>query len=475
MAIYFFGPFRLDSEKRTLSLGTSDLAVGSKLVDTLLALAEHPGRVRTTQQLLDQIWPEGYADAAGLRQNIYVLRKLMGGHWAAPVIESIPRTGYRFVAPLQAVEPYEAISSFKIATPTPKPLLRWLALAACVVLAIATLRSAAGPARGAAAALNAQDARLYALGRFYWSTRTKDGVLKSVKYFQQIVRAEPDNALGYSGLADAYYIESDYGYGRRSEKTYLEWQRRNAEKAYALNPNLSEVRVSRAQMLERVYKDVKSAQAEYVRALELNPNNAVAHHWYGVMLYHEGEIAAAHNELEAAEQLDPTAPAISRWLAMDEYLNRRYDRAIAYYRQTLDLNPKDSDAATMLGLAYEGLHDYAAALRSFRRAEKVCSCLVPLALEARTLALMGLPQQASAKLSLAQRPSKGEKVEPLDIAAALVAMGQRDRALDWLRRSISDHFAAVWLRLDPRLDAMRGDPRFGALLAKTQAACSLSC
>ena len=475
MATYLFGPYQLDTERRSLSLGAIDLAVGSKLVDTLLALVESAGHVCTTQQLIDRIWPEGYTDPASLRQNVYILRKLLRTHWDQPVIENVPRTGYRFVAQLRAAPtPVPSATSGVIAF-LQRPLLRMAVLAACVVLAIGVTHSS-GPARVAPVLLNAQDARLYALGRYYWDTRTRDGVLKSVKYFQLVVSAEPRNALGYTGLADAYYILGDYHYGTQKEQTYYAWSTRNADKAYALDPDLSEVRTSRANIFDHVYKDVRAARAEYERAIELNPSNSVAHLWYGVLLYREDQIAAGHDQLETAELLDPTAPVVSRWLAMDDYLNRRYDRAIALYRQTLDLNPNDDEAALMLGLAYEGQRDYAAALRSFKQAEKICNCVGPLALEARTLALMGMPHEASIKLVESQRvPKGGEKVEPLAIAVALIAMGQRDRAIEWIKRSTSDSFAAVWLRLDPRLDAVRNDPRFGAILGKTVAVCSLSC
>ncbi|MBV8170700.1 MAG: winged helix-turn-helix domain-containing protein [Candidatus Eremiobacteraeota bacterium] len=475
MATYLFGPYQLDTERRSLSLGAKDLAVGSKLVDTLLALVERAGHVCTTQQLLDRIWPEGYTDPASLRQNVYILRKLLREHWDQPVIENVPRTGYRFVARLRTAPAPEPNATPGAIPFLRRPLVRMSALAACVVLAIGVTHSS-GPARVAPVSLNAQDARLYALGRYYWDTRTRDGLLKSVKYFRLVASAEPRNALGYTGLSDAYFILGEYHYGTQKEQTYYRWASRNADKAYALDPDLSEVRTSRANIFDQVHKDVKAARAEYERAIELNPSNAVAHLWYGVLLYREDQVAAGHDQLEAAEQLDPTAPAVSRWLAMDDYLNRRYERAIALYRQTLDLSPSDDEAAVMLGLAYEGMHDYPAALRSFKRAEKICSCVMPLALEARTLALMGLTREANIRLVESQRvPKGGEKVEPLAIAVALIALGQRDRAIDWIKRSTSDSFAAVFLRLDPRLDAVRNDPRFGAILGKTVAVCSLNC
>ena len=473
---YTFGPYRLDTRRRTVSLGGTDLAFGAKVVETLLALIERAGDTCTAQQLLDRIWPEGFADPAGLRQNIYVLRKTLREHWEAPVIETVRHAGYRFAATLQIIEAEQSAGVQPAASKRARPALRWSVLAACV-LAIATLQYSTGPARGTATGLSAQDARLYALGRYYWNTRKRDGVLKSINYFQRVVRSEPGNALGYIGLADAYVIMADYGFGEHSAQTYHDWQRHNVERAFALDPDLSEVRTSRARMFELLGHDYSAARAEFVRAIELNPNNAIAHLWYGVMLAQQGHTAQARMELETAEQIDPTAPAVSRWLAMTDYLNRRYASAIAYYRQTLELNPDDSDAALMLGLAYEASHEYAAALHSFRRFERLCNCPTPFAMEARTLALMGMPAQARARLAQAMNTARKQELDPLAMAAALIALGQRDRAMRWLRSyPRSDYFEVVWLHLDPRLDDVRSDPRFSDILGgPSTASCGASC
>ena len=474
---YAFGPYRLDTRRRTVSLDGTDLAFGAKVVETLLALIERAGETCSAQQLLDRIWPEGFADPAGLRQNIYVLRRTLREHWDAPVIETVRHAGYRFAAPLQTIEPETDAAFQRPALKRARPAVRWSALAACALFVIAMLQYSTGPARGTATGLSAQDARLYALGRYYWNKRTREGVLKSVNYFRRVVRSEPGNALGYSGLADAYVVIADYGFGDQSAQTYHEWERRNVERAFALDPNLSEVRTSRAKLFELVDRDLPAARADFVRAIELNPNNAVAHLWYGVMLARQGRTAQARAEFEIAEQIDPTAPAVSRWLAITDYLNRRYDSAITYYRQTLELNPDDSDAALMLGLAYEASRAYAAALHNFRRLEKLCNCPTPFALEARTLALMGRPEQARARLVAAQSAARKQELDPLAMAAALIALGQRDQAMKWLRSyPRSDYFEVVWLHLDQRLDAVRNDPRFNALLGgPSTASCGASC
>lgn len=477
MSTYAFGPFTLDAESRRLSVGTAELANGSKVVETLLALIERAGQTCTDEQLLERIWPEGYVEPAILTQNIYVLRKLLRAHWQAAVIQTDRRRGYRFIVPVTIIQvKHDAAFS---TTPPPRinPAWRWSALAACALLVIAALRYSAGPVQGTATGLSAQSARYYAVGRYYWNSRTQAGVLKSIDYFKKIVRTDPSNALGYSGLADAYFILADYGYGPRNAQTYHAWERSNVEKAFALDPNSSEVRTSRGMLYGSVDHNLAAAHREFMTAVDLDRKNATAHHWFGVILMDEGKTAQARTELESAERLDPTSPAINRWLAATNYAMRRYGPAIAYYMQALDLKPEDPDAALMLGLAYEQLHAYPAALRTYDRFEQLCKCAAPLVMEARTLALMGKLEQARAQLARAKTAAHTKDVEPIDMAAALIALGERDQARKWLRSfARSDYFASVWLNLDPRLDAVRSDPQFSSIFAgSSRTACGPAC
>src|SRR5690348_15020042 len=106
MKIYRFGPFRLDRDRLLLSVGGEPLALGPKVVETVLALVEHPGEVLGKAELLDRVWPEGFVEEANLAQNIYVIRKALRAHWDRPAIETVPRRGYRFTEPV-SVETYE--------------------------------------------------------------------------------------------------------------------------------------------------------------------------------------------------------------------------------------------------------------------------------------------------------------------------------------------------------------------------------
>ena len=101
MSLYLFGPFELDAERLLLLDRGEPIPIGPKVVETLLALVEHPGELFAKSALLARIWPEGYVDEANLAQNIYVLRKTLRSRWNVEAIETIPRRGYRFIAPVQ--------------------------------------------------------------------------------------------------------------------------------------------------------------------------------------------------------------------------------------------------------------------------------------------------------------------------------------------------------------------------------------
>lgn len=222
MTRYRFGPFRLDKEQLMLSAGEMPLGLGPKVVETLLALVEHPGEVLGKTELLARVWPEGFVEEANLAQNIYVIRKALRLHWDCDAIETVPRRGYRFV-PAVAMEhspaPHVAEPVEMRAAPRRRRVPIVAAAAAALALAFAiTLAGVAHAHRSPDGGLSADGARLYSMGRFYWNQRTPDGIRKSLRYFGQVTATDPKDPRGYAGLAVAYAIEGDYGYGTLSKR-----------------------------------------------------------------------------------------------------------------------------------------------------------------------------------------------------------------------------------------------------------------
>ncbi len=463
MTRYRFGPFRLDKEQLMLSLGEASIALGPKVVETLLALVEHPGEVLGKTELLDRVWPEGFVEEANLAQNIYVIRKALRLHWECDAIETVPRRGYRFTAPvtLEHLPQTHAAEPPELPAPRRHRPFAFAAAAAGLLLAVGvTLAGVAHAHRAPGAGLSADGTRLYSMGRFYWNQRTADGIRKSVRYFAQVAATDPRDPRGYAGLAVAYAIEGDYGYGPLSKRDAFARAKTYADRALAMDQNSAEAHAALG-LVEVKAHHATAGEIEYRRAIALDPLYAPAHQWYGMSLLREGRGKEAYEELHKAAVLDPESVAATDWLSEAAYMSRHYSQAIRYAQQTLDLSPQRTDAYQAMGLAYEALGDYRAAVAAYEKYGNSCSACRPeaAALLAHAYAASHDYVNAAAQLRIAQAGMASDRVDPEDVITALVAMGKRSEALQILRRAQRSLLTGM-LAIDPRMDPVRDDARF---------------
>ncbi len=468
MIVYRFGPFRLEQEQLLLSLDGAPLPLGPKVVETLLALVEHPREVLGKAELLDRIWPEGFVEEANLAQNIYVIRKALRSHCGSIAIETVPRRGYRFLGEVSV----ERSQTAHLAQPVPirsarnqKPFAIAAALAAVLAIAVGTgvVQVAArshlpiASTRG----FSTSGARLYAMGKFYWNQRTAPAIAKSIRYFEAVVQSDARDPRGYAGLASAYAIDGDYGFGALTKKAALSRAAAYARKALELDPKSAEAHA----VLGLVAVDqMRAAQGmtEYRRALALDPRYAPAHQWYGASLLLSGKSAQAYDELQKAANLDPESVAATDWLSQAAFIARRYKGAVAYRHQTLDLSPQRYSVYQTIGMAYEGLGDYNAAIAAYRRYGSTCEeCRFDAAaLLAHVYAVMHDDVRAQQELAQAQRGVALRQISANNVVAALVAMGRTNEALEMLRKAKDYSEPGALLAIDPRMDPVRGDARF---------------
>lgn len=466
MTRYRFGPFRLDKEPLMLSLGEAPIALGPKVVETLLALVEHPGEVLTKAELLDRVWPEGFVEEANLAQNIYVIRKALRLHWDCDVIETVPRRGYRFTGPVaveRSEQPHIAAPALAAPASRPRRIGPLAAVAAAVALAFGlTLAAVAHSPRPAThgPALSADGERLYAMGKFYWNQRTGPSIRKSIRYFEQVAATDPHDARGYAGLAVAYAIEGDYGYGPLGKTASLTRAKAYADQALGLDPNSAEAHAALGLVEVKQHHDT-AAQIEYRRAIALDPSYAPAHQWYGMALLHEGRGEEAFAELHSAAVLDPESVAATDWLSEAAYMSRHYAQAIRYAQQALDLSPQRTDAYQAMGMAYEALGQYRSAIGAYQRYAAACTSCRPeaAALLAHVYAASHNYVDAAAQLRIAKQGMAADKVDPEDVITALVAMGRRSEALQMIMRAQRSQLGGM-LAIDPRMDPVRRDSRF---------------
>lgn len=459
MILYQFGTFSLDRDHLLLMHEGRPLPLGPKVVETLVALLERPGEVAGKAELLARVWPEGYVDEANLAQNIYVIRKTLRSFGGIDPIETVPRRGYRFTLPVSTGprQPQEAEPAAK----RPRRRLLWGAAALAFVLtATLGLRDVARSGQGAAAGLSPAGARLYLMGRFYWNQRTPGSLSMSERYFRDVVAADPRDARGYAGLADAYVIEGDYGYGHRPPKRSFSLGRAYAERALALDPQNATALAALGLADERAGW-TRRAVADYRRAIALDPRNAAAHQWYGTMLLRRGDAEAALAQLQRAADLDPVSVAATDWLSSAAYFDRRYADAIAYAKQALDLSPERYDVYIPMGMAYEARGQYGDAITAYKAYGASCKACRPqaAALLAHAYAALHRFGAAEAQLRIAEAGIASRTVDPEDVVTALVALGRRTEALRMIKADLKRETQGI-IAIDPRMDGVRNDPRF---------------
>src|SRR5712692_4582 len=299
---------------------------------------------------------------------------------------------------------------------------------------------------------------LYLKGMHYWNERSKDGLLKAIEYFEHAIAKDPGYALAYSGIADCYSVLSDHGYvpGREA----LPKARANAEKAIQLDDELSEAHASLG--LATQGTDLETSRRELRRAIELNPNNAYAHMWYGLVAENLDEKIS---ECEKAVELDPLNLQINSSLGAEYYTAMRLDESITQLKKTEELNAEFPPAHLWLALAYsmKGQHDQA--LKEARIAMKIRPDAKNLM--GTVIAHAGLVDEA--KEIVRELDGSKEYVDLADIAWLYEAIGMRELAIERLSRAVKENSAHLtYLANDPSMRDFRQDPKVEALLEEAR-------
>lgn len=301
---------------------------------------------------------------------------------------------------------------------------------------------------------------LYLKGRYFWGKRTKASLRQGISYFQQAIGADPNFALAYAGLADSYNLLDDWG--KTPPRDSFPKARAAAERAIALDDTLAEAHVSLAMVRAAYDWDWTGAEQEFRRAIELNPNYATAHQWYGLLLASLGRFPEAEFEVRRAQQLEPLSPIINMAVAEVFTWERRYDDAIAEYKRILELDPSFDGAYGNLGEVYAAKGMYAESLAKWK--EK-CALTgdVDFARDLeKSYARSGYSGILRAELNfdLATRAA-GEYSNPVGIAEAYAALGDTPHALEWLQKAYEEHSSGMqFLNADAKFDSIRSNPKF---------------
>ena len=307
---------------------------------------------------------------------------------------------------------------------------------------------------------------LYLQGRYLWNRRTVQNLKKALSYFEEAARKDPNYGLAYAGIADTYTVMPAYSAGFPQE--CLPRARAAAQKALELDDSLAEAHASLAFILI-FYFDIAASTREFERAIELNPNYATAHHWYGrSTLLLAGQFDHAIAEAKRAVELDPVSPINRADLGGVYTMLRRYDEAIQQLRTTLEIDPDFYWAHRYLGLTLELKGETAEAIAEYQKAFGLNDDPTMLAFVAHAEANAGRPNEARQILAQLTELAKTRYVPAYAFAVIHMALGEKDQAMEWLEKNVHDHAspATNLLTIDPYLDPLRGEPRFEALVAK---------
>jgi tetratricopeptide (TPR) repeat protein len=307
---------------------------------------------------------------------------------------------------------------------------------------------------------------LYLKGRQLWNRRSVPDLLKSVELFEQALARDPGYALAHAGLADSYALLGFYCVRRPVEA--FGPAKESALRALALNPVLAEARPALAYVAMYHDWDWDAAEREFQHALRLNPGYATAHQWYGNFLSILGRVGPALASFERAVALDPLASIRHAALGWGYYFARQYDQALDQCRRALEIDASLPVAHHWLALVSEelGLWDQAEAAME-TAAELSGRDGASLASLATTLARRGREREARALVAQLDALRRTTYVSAYDFATAHTALGETAPALQWLERAHGERtHRMAFLRVDPRLDPLRGEPRFQELLAR---------
>jgi DNA-binding winged helix-turn-helix (wHTH) protein/TolB-like protein/Tfp pilus assembly protein PilF len=306
----------------------------------------------------------------------------------------------------------------------------------------------------------------YLRGRYLWSRRTAEGYTKAIAEFEEAARIDPNYALAYAGLADAYALLGSNPNQALPRAEAMEKARAAALKSIALDADLAEAHTALAFILMHYDWKCWDAEKEYRRALSLNPSYATAHQWRAVNLLVTGHADEGLQELKSAQALDPASLIImADTVEMDVFTGRLQD-AVAQGKRALDIDPSFALAQSYLSWAYTGQHLFKEAAAVLGRDTEV---LNPFHMDALVYAYATEGRQGDARLLLSRLVERARQEHGLEfmVASSYAALGDADGMIPWMEKAFSERSGALLLlRLHPKFAPVRDDPRYKSFVSR---------
>ena len=322
--------------------------------------------------------------------------------------------------------------------------------------------------------VNAEAYQACVYGRFYWNKWTRAGFQKSLDYFRDAASKDPSYAPAYAGIADVY--ATLWYNGTVPFDSVEPYWRPAAQKALELDPQMAEGYVSLA-ATRMVYDwDWAGSEQELQHALFLNPGYATGHHWYALLLSALGRHDSAISEVRRAREIDPLSVIIVASAGWIHIHARAYDQAIAQFRKALELDSLCAPAHSGLGEIYQIQGKNEEALAEYLRLASVTGgsfatlgggVADPVSRLRSAYRSSGWDGYWTEQLSQLERLGRTTYVSSFHLASACARLRRKDDAFRWLERAYQERSTnLLFAKVDPNLENLRDDPRYGALLKR---------
>jgi len=502
-----FGVFQANLAARELRKHGVRIRLPGQPFCILSILLEKPGEVITREEMRQRLWSsDTFVDFEhSLNSAIKKLRAALGDSAEnSRYVETVPRFGYRFIAPVEEVstnaraaaqpplvtKDSEAAAKMRELRPRRWPMLLGIS---AVLIALASsyftwsrsrvrLRPQSkvvgeihAPQRGnesirsnsQPASIKSGEAHdLYLKGLYFWNKRTVAGFRQAIENFHQATALDPNFAPAYAGLANSYTLLT--AYSSASSTLYMPQARAAALRALELDDKLAEAHTALALIVQNQDWDWQTSEKEYRRAIALNPDYPTAHQWYAEHLMWMGRFDEALHESERARQLDPLSLIIAADNGAILYFSRQYDRAIEQLHNVLQRDPNFGRAGGLIIYAYVEKGMFSQALAGAETSHRLYgegpwfwSML------AYSYGRAGQLQRARRELEKLEKVSRHEQLDPVVMLWAHLGVGNKEEALADLEKAYSEHFGIMTtLKVEPSFDPLRSDPRFQDLLRR---------
>ena len=306
----------------------------------------------------------------------------------------------------------------------------------------------------------------YLKARYYWNRFTDEDFGKALELLKEAIRLDPGYAMAYAGLADWFNWSAIYGMG--SPRDFFPQAKEAAQKAIELDDSLADAHAALGFTVLCYEWDWAGAERIFERALDLNPHSDSAHHWYSYLLASEGRFDEAIAEIKLTQELNPLSLMNKSMTGYNYYQARRYDLAEQELRKIFELERNFGNAYLVRGMVLERKGLYDEAIESVRKSmELMPGSIVPLWTLGHCLGIAGRESEAREVLAELENHSLEHYASPYYFALIHAGLGDTDRAIDWLEKACEARECwLIWLGTEPKLDALRPDPRFINLMER---------